>query len=397
MFICSHLNEVTHAMSSRIQSLLPIAVAVLALLANAPQALAGTPERPEPGDRPAATLLQGERISIPGSRAPAPPFEIDTPGSYCLIGDRLCAQDGIRINADDVTIDFMGFTLTGPDSGSSVGIVMDGRRNVEIRGGTIRDFGARGIHDRNQAGTAQGKRITAMRILSNGSCGICLGGDGNVIRDCFVADNRGTGACVGRSIVERNVFLNNTTGGISCGDYSLVLGNVISKTEKTGIFARTGCTIMDNTVCEAGNTGIYGEHGCLIEHNTACENNQTDTPWAYAGIKTLGDCIIRSNIARGNLQNNIYAVRSGNVVEHNLAAAPSDTLGNGYCFRVGFNYFANNKASNNKTNFAGELPTGAGDGGGNIALEHFVPPPPAPSTDSPGSGSPAGGQGGTGR
>ncbi len=369
-------------MPPRTQYLMYLSVAVLALLGSGSQAPASTPEISVSAGRLETTDLPDERIGISGSRVPAPPFEILAPGNYCLTGDRLCAEDGIRVNADDVTIDFMGFTLAGPDSGRSVGIAMNGCRNVEIRGGTIRDFGARGIHDKNEPGTAQGKRILSMRVVSNGSCGICLGGDGNIVRDCFVADNKGTGACVGRSIVERNVFLNNASGGISCGDYSLVLGNVVSKTEKTGIFAKSGCSIMDNTVCEAVNTGIYGESGCLIERNVACENNGSDTPWAYAGIKTVSDCIVRGNSARGNLQNNIYAVRSGNVIEDNLATAPSDTLGNGYCFRVKANYFANNKASNNQTNFAGELPEGTGDGGGNLVLEHYVPPPPAPATPS---------------
>ena len=53
---------------------------------------------------PAPVALQGDpRIAIPGSRTPAPPFEVDEPGSYILTGDRLCAGDGIRVRADDVT------------------------------------------------------------------------------------------------------------------------------------------------------------------------------------------------------------------------------------------------------------------------------------------------------
>jgi hypothetical protein len=54
---------------------------------------------------------------------------------------------------------------------------------------------------------------------------------------------------------------------------------------------------MDNTVCEASNTGIYGEHGCVIERNITCQNSQSDTRSACAGIKALGDCIIRGNVA----------------------------------------------------------------------------------------------------
>lgn len=389
-------------MSSRIRSLIVLAPALLLLAGS--RAPARTPKASESQDPLAAVVLSDGRIAIPGSRVPAPPFEIKVPGNYCLVGDRHCTADGIRINADDVTLDFSGFTLAGPDSGSSIGVLMNGRKNVEIRSGTVRDFGGRGIFDKDEAKVAQGKRIIGMRVVSNGACGICLGGVGNLVRDCYVADNKGTGACVGQTTVEQSVFLNNTTGGIACGNYSLILGNLVTKTDKAGIFARNGCTIRNNTVSEAGNTGIYGEQGCLIEGNTASENNLVNAQWAYAGIKAVGDCIIRNNVARGNLQNNIWVIRSGNVVEDNLATAPVDTLGNGYAFGNKGNYFANNKASGNQTNFIGDLPEGPNDGGGNIVLEHFVPPPPRPAipppekVDPPGSGAPpAGAKGDTGK
>lgn len=379
-------------MSSKTRSVIILA-AVMLLLAPG-QALARKPRATGAPNPTQAEVLADGRFAIPGSRIPAPPFEIKVPGNYCLIGDRHCAEDGIRISADDVTVDFSGFTLAGPDSGSSIGVLMNGRKNVEIRNGTVRDFGNRGIFDKDEPHVAQGKRIIGMRIVSNGSCGICLGGVGNLVRDCYVADNQGTGACVGQTTVEKSVFVNNTTGGIACGNYSLILGNLVTKTEKAGIFARNGCTIKDNTVCEAGNTGIYGEKGCLIEGNITSENNQVNAPWAYAGIKAVGDCVIRNNVARGNLQNNIWVLRSGNVVEDNLATAPVDTLGNGYAFGNKANYFANNKASGNQTSWAGEVPEGPNDGGGNVVLEHFVPPPtapPVPKVDpSSGSAHPAG-------
>jgi hypothetical protein len=101
-------------------------------------------------------------------------------------------------------------------------------------------------------------------------------------------------------------------------------------------------------------------------------------------------------IGRNRDKNNIWVIRSGNVVEDNLATAPVDTLGNGYAFGNKANYFANNKASGNQTNFAGEVPEGPSDGGGNLVLEHYVPPPPpppppTPSTDTPSGGAPSGG------
>jgi hypothetical protein len=330
----------------------------------------------QPSTTPETVALQGEsRIAISGSRTPVPPFEIDSPGSYVLTGDRLCAGDGIRVLADQVTIDLMGFSLVGPDSGATVGITMDGRRNVEIRNGTIRDFGERGIYDRNTDKTAFGKRILDVRVIANGKCGICLGGDGNLIKDCLVADNLGTGLCTGKSIITGNIFMNNTTGGLSAGSGSLVVANSVLQNKATGIFSREACTIRDNVVWESSNTGIYAELGSLVEDNVACSNNQSNTPGVYAGIRAVGDCIVRGNSARANLQNDFMTVLSGNVLEDNLATAPVDTLGNGFCFRIAENYFANNKSSGNTTGFTGKVPTGAGDGGGNLVVP--CPPPEA--------------------
>lgn len=317
----------------------------------------------------------GVLVAIPGSREPAPPFVIDRPGSYRLEGNRLCQEDGIRVNADDVTIDLGGFSLTGPDSGESVGIRMNSRRNIEIRNGTIRDFGKRGIHEKNDSLTAAGKRILDVRVISNGSCGICLGGSGNLVRGCFVEGNGGTGTCSG-GLIEGNVYLNNETGGIAAGDGARVVGNTISATRKTGIFARSGCTIQNNVVSDADNSGIYAEFGCLIEGNVVSASNRANVD-GYAGVKVMGDCIVRGNTARGNWQANFYFLRSGNTVEGNLATAPADTLGDGFRFRMKENHFAGNQASGNRTDFAGEVPAGPADSG-NISLPHREPAPVNP-------------------
>jgi hypothetical protein len=319
-----------------------------------------------------AVAQSDPRVPIPAAGQPAPPFEITSPGSYYLSGDRRASGDGIRVNADDVTIDLMGFTLAGPDSGSSVGITMNGRRNVEIRHGTIRSFGGRGIHDRNEPGTAWGKRILDVRVIANGRCGICLGGDGNLVRDCLVADNKGTGACCG-GLLEGNVFLNNATGGIACGDGALVLGNTIAKGGGAGIFARSSCRIRDNLVSDSQNSGIYTEYGSLVEGNVVTNANRSGVI-GYAGIKVIGDCIVRGNTARSSRMDNLLVLRSGNVVEGNLVTAAVDTLGDGITFGMKENYYAGNRVSGTRADFTGELPTGLFDGGGNTSLPHREPP-----------------------
>jgi len=335
---------------------------------TSPVASPGTTPNPRSGATEPVALQGESRIAIPGSRTPAPPFEIDSPGSYVLTGDRLCASDGIRVLADQVTIDLMGFSLVGPDSGATAGILMEGRHNIEIRNGTIRNFGDRGISERNPDRTACGKRIIDMRVIANGKCGICLGGEGNLIEDCLITDSRGSGICADKSIITGNILKDNATGGVSAGSGSVVVANSVMQSKATGIFAREGCAIRDNVVWGSSDTGIYAELGCLVEDNVACANNQSNTPGVYAGIRAVGDCIVRGNSARANLQNDFMTVLSGNVLEDNLATAPVDTLGNGFCFRIAENYFANNKSSGNTTGFVGKVPTGAGDGGGNLVV-----------------------------
>jgi hypothetical protein len=312
------------------------------------------------GSPPRAIAQFDPRIPIPPSPQSAAPFEINVPGSYVLTGDRRCSGDGIHINADDVTIDLMGFTLSGPDSGASVGIVMNGRRNVEIRNGTLRNFGGRGIHDQNESGAAHGKRIIGMRVIANGKCGICLGGDGNIVRDCFVSANKGTGACVS-GIIQENVFIDNETGGIACGERSLVIKNTVCRTSKAGIFARTACTIRDNIVSDAGNSGIYAEEGSLLADNVVTNCNLS-LQKGYAGIKVIGDCIVRGNTARSNHEDNILVLRSGTIVEGNLATSATDSLGNGITFGRRENVATHNYAFGNTVDYAGEKPMNSADG-----------------------------------
>jgi len=86
-----------------------------------------------------------------GTQIRSVPYTITSPGLYCLaqnLSYSTTLSFAITVAASDVTLDLMGFCLTGPgkNSGPNHGInINEGIDNVEIRNGTINAFGGHGI------------------------------------------------------------------------------------------------------------------------------------------------------------------------------------------------------------------------------------------------------------
>jgi hypothetical protein len=72
------------------------------------------------------------------------PYEITTRGYYTINTNLTSSGHGIVVKANNVTIDLKGYTIEGSGTGSYYGIYINGRNNVEIRNGTIRNFGSTG-------------------------------------------------------------------------------------------------------------------------------------------------------------------------------------------------------------------------------------------------------------
>lgn len=72
------------------------------------------------------------------------PYTIKDSGSYYLTGNLASTTNGIVIHADNVTLDLMGFTLSGDGGAESNGIHVEGssgneRYNLVIKGGWSAD------------------------------------------------------------------------------------------------------------------------------------------------------------------------------------------------------------------------------------------------------------------
>jgi parallel beta-helix repeat protein len=325
---------------------------------------------------------------IPAStKKPALTFVISKSGSYYLAGNRLCDSNGIRVEANDVTIDLRGFSLTGNNNGS--GIYMRNRINVEISNGTISDFNY-AINDAYTYMAPQNSsanhRVIGIRALSNTQGGIKLYGPNSEVRDCTV-NNNGTSASgnniLGISVGDNSTVTGNTvsdTGdlaqsnasvcGISSSNNCIITGNAVNSngynaaagTTVYGITANYGSTITGNTVNGNGYSAgsVYGiaanGGGSTVTGNTVSNNGAYATVIAY-GIYAYSGCTMTGNTAFLNGQGSvtvdgIYASSGCSVIGNTVYSNGTFASGTVYgIYLAGHDFVNQNTAySNNGTN-----------------------------------------------
>ena len=119
-----------------------IPICICILIAGAWLADAGPPDLNPPVGPVEVSGRFGTRTAITSL-----PFTIDQCGSYfltdCLTGGE--RENGITINADDVTIALNGFSLIGVP-GSIDGVRVEGaHRNITVKNGTVSDWDDEGV------------------------------------------------------------------------------------------------------------------------------------------------------------------------------------------------------------------------------------------------------------
>jgi hypothetical protein len=167
----------------------------------------------------AAALAGG----VTATDGPGFPVVISEPGSYRLSSDLLApagpSGTAIWIESDNVTLDLNGFSVIGGAYPYTDGIFIFGA-NVEVRNGTVRDFGRHGIFARNagkcfDCTDAEGVRIVDVRAISNGFFGIRLESQGGLVEGCSAHTNGSAGIFVyAGGLVKNSVARANKTYGI---------------------------------------------------------------------------------------------------------------------------------------------------------------------------------------
>jgi hypothetical protein len=157
-----------------------------------------------------------------GTKISSVPYTIAAPGFYYLTKDLTYngTTNAITVNADNVTVDLMGFTLAnGGAPGGTIGIFMTGRANVEVRNGSVQGFYA-GVWEQGS-----GNRHRAINIrATNNSYGILFNGNNHQIKNCNASNNTVTGFYLNAGIIADCVAGNNEFGILIYGPGN-VLGN----------------------------------------------------------------------------------------------------------------------------------------------------------------------------
>ncbi len=250
-------------------------------------------------------------------------FVINNPGSYFLTGDKTVAgSNGITINASHVTIYLMGFSMIGNGS-SAYGIYSSGKNNINIRNGSVRDFGLSGIQLTNTQDAEGNNQTHGVNAINNGSfgsssyrSGINLTGLSNQIERCVASGNGTTGLAVQDSGIIRNSTSNNNGGdGIFGLNNSLILNNTSTDNAGYGISGGATGTVSGNIVSwNTGSYGIYTGPESIISNNISKSNTGI-------GIHGNGRNLITGNTSTNNTGDGIscenYCTISGNMTHNN--------------------------------------------------------------------------------
>lgn len=227
-----------------------------------------------PSGPPAPSMKTLQQVE-PRTPISSLPFSVSVPGSYYLTGPLSSTNSGITVSADDVTVDLMGFTISGAQNTNHPGIHIAGgndvmRRNVVIRNGGITRFG-KGVLVEN----IQGGRLNNLVIHQNTAEGISLlSNDPGVctditIEDCTVTENTG----IGIFVFSPNIAHNNRNH-----------------------------TIRNNRISGNGLAGVrlIRSEGCTVDGNFFGKHFSSDEFGVFAVFNADGRNVIVRNFEQGN-------------------------------------------------------------------------------------------------
>ena len=158
------------------------------------------PQWPPPG-APGETMHTLEEIhdrTDPRTPISSLPYTITNSGSYYVVSNLHSTTDGIVIETSGVTVDLMGFSITGDGDNGDYGIHVAGATNAPIEDLVIKGGRISGFSYGFYCQYMNNSRIEHLVVFGNSSYGIILNGmngqcDGNSILGNQVSENATVG------------------------------------------------------------------------------------------------------------------------------------------------------------------------------------------------------------
>jgi parallel beta-helix repeat protein len=283
-----------------------------------------------PPGAPAPTMKTLAQIE-PRTPISSLPFNIKQPGSYYLTTNLMANPGGIIIWTNGVTLDLMGFELSG-EGGSSVGIgLLANVDNISIRNGIVTGW----LYDGINIGSSTNCLIEDLRVSRNGGHGLVVG-DASMVSRCVVSANRGDGIVGGQgcSVLNSTAYTNGTNGiriraagvvrncgvlhngryGLMAEQNSMVSDCSAGYNGSVGIHVGAGGTV---TSCSAyankghgitDNTGTYGIPGLSVVNCTATYNDGD-------GVYLNNGSAVKNCLAKGNLGDGIETIYGSTITD----------------------------------------------------------------------------------
>ena len=244
-------------------------------------------------------------------------FKITQRGSYYLTGNTtgVVGKHGIEIAASGVTLDLMGFDLSGiPAMGAfdGVSVTIFNLTNITVRNGSVRAWGDEGV----DLGTNNAINSTVIDVRASGNAGSGITvGTGGTITGCSAFDNGGSGISTGGGCtITGCTAYENTGNGIVAGGGSTITGCSASSNATAGISTANGCTITGCSASFNFGNGISTGNGSTISNCTAQANT-------LVGIRVTSGCVVLANTCSFNGNGGdgagIHATGSDNRIEGN--------------------------------------------------------------------------------
>jgi hypothetical protein len=188
---------------------------------------------------------------------------ISLPGSYILTRDLTAVGNCLVIEADNVTIDLDGYSITGDGFGDGIWDKNVARENVTVRNGVITNF-VRGIW------LVQTSHVTIEHVRASKNAHGIVVGKGAIIRDNVASGNvqRGIDASLEGNLITGNVANDNGDDGITAGTGSTVSNNTAQGNADLGIIATCASNVVGNTATNNGGVNItFFGPGCRSNFN----------------------------------------------------------------------------------------------------------------------------------